>query len=89
MTNVVRLRRKVRPLKARYDPTAPFIVERTDNDDEENTITYEVVDSRPETYRILCFIHEDPGEDRAKAKQDAELIARALNFRHQYLKGSA
>lgn len=83
MNNILPLKRKPRPLRKTYDPNAPYIVVKQDNDDEENTITYEVMDSRPDTYRIVCFVHEDP-EERGQAKQDAELIAHALNFHHQY-----
>lgn len=72
-----------RPLTKMYNPHAPYIVERQDFGDDEDgdQIQYEVVDTRPDSYRTLCIIHEDP-EDRGQAKRDAELIASALNSTH-------
>lgn len=77
MNNIVRLKHKVRPLKKTYQPSAPYVVERSDDDD--CSIRYEVMDERPESYRIVCFIDDDEGRS-GFAKHDAEQIARALNF---------
>ena len=84
MSNVVSFfRRRVRSLKKRYDPAAPFGVERVDHDD--GSISYEIMDWRPDSYRIVAFVHEDDdGEDRGQALTDANLIVRALNFMHSY-----
>lgn len=75
-----------RPLKKTYSPTHPYVVERHDQDD--GSITYEVWDYRPDSYRRLCSINEwndggtedDKGRDLSTAKDDAEMIARALNL---------
>jgi len=81
--NVVHLRRKVRPLRKTYDPNAPYVVERHDEDD--GSIEYEIWDHRPESYRRLCTVSEDPVDDdedcddRGRAMRDADLICRALN----------
>lgn len=87
--NVVRMKRKPRPLKKRYDSAMPFVVERHDQDD--GSIHYEIWDHRPDTYRRLCTVTEDPVEDceepnddRGRAMRDADLIARALNFMNGY-----
>ena len=63
------------PLKT---TTHPYVVERKDWED--GSISYEIWDHRPETYRRLCSVYEDLGMKRGQAKQDAELIIRALNF---------
>lgn len=81
MTNVIRLKRKVRPLQKTYSPTAPYVVERIDQDD--GSITYEVMDERPDSYRIVCFVPDDDGRN-GYAKHDAEQIARGLNLLVQY-----
>ena len=67
-----------RPLRKTYSKSHPYVVERHDWDD--GSISYEIWDHRPETYRRLCSVDEDEGGDRGKAKQDAELIVRALNL---------
>lgn len=79
MSNIVRMRRKPRPLKATYQPNAPYVVEREDEDD--GSIRYVVMDHRPESYRFVCDTNDglDPN-----AKRDAELIARGLNLLVQY-----
>lgn len=76
----------VRPLRKTYFKTHPYVVERHDQDD--GSITYEVWDHRPESYRRLCSLNEwndggaedDEERDLSTAKDDAELIARALNL---------
>ncbi len=76
----------VRPLQKTYSTTHPYTVERHDLDG--GDITYEIWDHRPESYRRLCTLHEryDGGAEDAKgreiftAKQDAEMIVRALNL---------
>lgn len=77
MGKVIRLKPKVRPLKATYNPQAPYVVERDDGDD--GDITYDLVDTRPDTYRLVCVVPWS-----GHAKQDAEQIAAALNLRVQY-----
>lgn len=76
MSNVVKIPRKIRALRKTYQPNAPYVVERNDD---EYSIRYEVIDERPESYRIVCFIEDDEGR-AAYSKHDAEQIARALNF---------
>lgn len=77
MSNVIKLQRKPRPLRATYQPSAPYTVERMDH--ESGSILYEVVDMRPESYRTVCFTDDDCGRN-GYAKYDAEQIARGLNF---------
>ena len=77
MTNIVKLKRKVRPLKKTYQPNAPYAVERHDEDD--GSISYEVWDERPESYRRVARTDDDLGRN-GYAKFDAEQIARGLNF---------
>lgn len=79
--NVVRLKRKPRPLQKTYSPTAPYVVERRDQDD--GSITFEVYDERPDSYRFVCAVSDDCGAN-AYAKFDAEQIARGLNMLVQY-----
>jgi hypothetical protein len=81
MSNVVRLKRKPRPLQKTYSPTAPYTAERQDHDD--GSITYEVYDERPESYRFVCGCSDDCGQN-PYAKHDAEQIARGLNLLVQY-----
>lgn len=81
MGNVVRIKRKPRPLRATYQPDAPYVVEREDQDD--GSILYVVFDHRPETYRFVCATNDAGGTD-PRAKADAELIARGLNLLVQY-----
>lgn len=81
MGNVVKIRRKPRPLRATYDPTAPYVVTREDQDD--GTISYYVTDHRPDSYRDVCVTNDDEGRDPF-AKSDAEQIARGLNMLVQY-----
>ena len=76
----------VRPLEKRYSPARPFEIER--HNQEDGSITYEIWDYRPDTYRRLCSINEwmdggfedDKGRRRNTAKADAELIVKALNL---------
>jgi hypothetical protein len=79
--NVVKIKRKPRPLKATYQPNAPYVVEREDQDD--GSIRYMVFDHRPESYRYVCGTNDDGGAD-PNAKRDAEMIARGLNLLVQY-----
>ena len=81
MTNVVKLKRKPRPLRKTYQPKAPYEVEREDWDD--GTIAFHVVDCRPDSYRTVCTTNDDGGCN-AYAKFDAEQIARGLNLLVQY-----
>jgi hypothetical protein len=71
----------IRPLRATYNPSAPYAVER--HDDEEGGIQYEIMDKRPDTYRRLCTISDEFSSTRAQAKKDADMIVRALNALHQ------
>lgn len=81
MGDVLRIKRKPRPLKATYQPDAPYVVEREDQDD--GSIRYMVFDHRPDSYRFVCSTNDDCGADPA-AKHDAEQIARGLNLLVQY-----
>lgn len=76
-----------RPLRKTYSTSHPYVVERHDQDD--GSITYEIWDHRPDSYRRLCSINEhddslefdeDDGKPPHNAKSDAELIVRALNL---------
>lgn len=81
-----------RPLQKTYSPTHPYVVER--HDQEDGSITYEIWDERPDSYRRLCSINEmydslragdDDDYNKRKrpphnAKSDAEMIVRALNL---------
>lgn len=71
-----------RPLQKTYSTTHPYVIHRHDSgeDEDDDIIGYEIWDERPESFRRLCTVYEDPGEDRADAKRDAELIVRALNL---------
>lgn len=80
MSDVVHLRRKPRPLQRRYHPDAPYAVVRNDNDN--GSISYEIFDERPGSYRFVCGISDYDGNPYAK--HDAEQIARALNLMVQY-----
>lgn len=89
MTNVIRIKRKPRPLQKTYDPAKPFVVNRQDQED--GSIQYEIWDERQDSYRRLCVAAEDYNDDsedgdpdRGQAMKDADLIARALNFMHGY-----
>lgn len=76
-----------RPLQKTYSPTHPYVVERRDQED--GSITYEIWDQRPESYRRLCSINEwndsetyndEDKRPKHNTKSDAEMIARALNL---------
>lgn len=75
--NVVKLKRKPRPLRKTYSPSAPYVVHRLDQDD--GSIRFEIYDERPDSYRFICATDDDLGSD-PYAKYDAEQIAFALNF---------
>jgi len=79
LSKVVGMKPKVRPLKSTYEPNSPYKVEREDWDD--GTISYEVQDTRPESYRMVCTVSE---HDNDHPKHEAEQIARALNLLVQY-----
>lgn len=81
MAEIVRLKRKPRPLQKTYEPAAPYTVTRQDQDD--GSITYEVFDERPGTYRFVCGVSDDMGGN-PYAKHDAEQIARGLNMLVQF-----
>lgn len=80
MDNVLKLKREPRPLKKTYQPMAPYVAERCDDD---FSVCYEVMDERPESYRRVCVIDDDEGRN-GYAKHDAEQIARALNLMVQF-----
>ena len=90
MSNVVKIKRKARPLTKTYQPGAPYTVTR--DDEEDGSIRYVIFDERPESYRFVCATSDDAGrfdgeEERgipSTAKQDAEMIARGLNLLVQY-----
>ena len=75
--SMVRIKRKVRPLTATYDPNAPYIVEREDT---EHGIRYMVVDHRPGSYREVCAITDWEEQVDPWAKWNAEQIAAGLNM---------
>ena len=81
MAEIVMLKRKPRPLRATYQPDAPYAVTRQDQED--SSISYEVYDERPDSYRFVCAISDEYGTN-AYAKHDAEQIARGLNLLVQY-----
>ncbi len=81
MGDVTRLHRKPRPLRKTYSPSEPYAATRQDQDD--GSITYEIFDERPDSYRFVCGVSDDGGEN-AYAKHDAEQIARGLNLLVQY-----
>lgn len=83
MSNIIRLKRKPRPLQKTYQPSAPYEVEREDLED--GTIKYKIMDMRPESYRTVCYTDDDMGEN-AYVKYDAEQIAKGLNLLVQYNK---
>jgi hypothetical protein len=71
-------------------PSPPYVVER--HDQEDGAIHYEIWDYRPDTYRRLCTVCEnyvddsdDGSPDRGRAKQDADLIVRALNLMNGWI----
>jgi hypothetical protein len=76
----------IRPLQKTFSETHPYMVERRDEDD--GSITYEIWDHRPDTYRRLCSLNESndggsedkQGRELSTAKDDAEMIVRALNL---------
>lgn len=78
VSNVVRLKRKPRPLQKTYQPNAPYVVTREDHDD--GSISYDVYDERPESYRFVCGVSDFGGGKAGYAKFDAEQIARGLNL---------
>jgi hypothetical protein len=81
MAEIVKLKRKPRPLRKTYQPKAPYEVEREDWDD--GTIAFHITDTRPDTYRTVCTLNDNEGM-HPHAKHDAEQIARGLNLLVQY-----
>lgn len=79
--NVVKIKRKARPLTKTYQPDAPYVVTREDEDD--GSIRYVIFDERPESYRFVCATYDEGGTD-GNARRDADLIARGLNLLVQY-----
>lgn len=76
-----------RPLQRKFSASHPYVVER--HDQEDGSISYEIWDHRPDTYRRLCTINDFndscsySDEDKRplnNAKDDAEMIVRALNL---------
>lgn len=56
-----------------------YTVHRIDNED--GSISYEVIDERADTYRIVCTINDHEHIERCiSAKKEAEMIARGLNL---------
>ncbi len=82
MSNVVKIKRKPRPLQKTYQPDSPYVVQRHDQDD--GSITYEVWDERPDSYRRICSINEWYDSTKTTAKYDAEAVARGLNMLVQF-----
>ena len=81
MAEIVKLKRRVRPLKKTYQPDAPYVANRHDQDD--GSINYEIFDERPNSYRFICDVSDECGTN-PWAKFDAEQIARGLNLLVQY-----
>lgn len=81
MAEIIKLRRKPRPLRAKYQPLAPYEVEREDTS---NSIDYHVVDMRPESYRTVTTFHDWEEQVDPWAKHDATAVARGLNLLVQY-----
>jgi hypothetical protein len=81
VSNVVKIKRKPRPLTKTYQPNAPYVATRQDQDD--GSIRYEVFDERPDSYRFVCATDDDLGCN-PYAKHDAEQIVRGLNLLVQY-----
>lgn len=81
MAEIVKLKRKPRPLQSTYDPASPYEAQREDRDD--GTIDFVIFDTRPDSYRYICRISDDEGRN-PYAKHDAEQIARGLNMLVQY-----
>jgi hypothetical protein len=81
MAEIVKLKRKPRPLQKTYRPDAPYVANRQDQED--GSITYEIYDERPDTYRFICGVSDDCGQN-PYAKHDAEQIASGLNLLVQY-----
>lgn len=81
MTNVVKIKHKPRLLRTTYQPNAPYVLERKDQDD--GTICYLIYDRRPESYHFICSTNDEGGTD-PNAKRDAERIVRGLNLLVQY-----
>lgn len=79
--SIIPLKRKPRPLRKTFKPSAPFEVEREDLDN--GSITYHVVDMRPSSYMTICSSNDDCGRDPF-AKHYAEEIARGLNLLTTY-----
>ena len=77
MSNVVKIKRKPRPLKKTYHPLEPYVVNRVDQ--EYGAINYEIYDERPDSYRLVGATSDDAGGN-PYAKHDAEQIARGLNL---------
>jgi hypothetical protein len=76
-----------RPLQKTYSQTHPYVVER--HDQEDGSISYEIWDHRPESYRRLCSVSDSDDSETYSdeyrrpqhcAKSDAEMIVRALNL---------
>ena len=89
--NVVKIKRKPRPLTRTYQPDAPYTVTR--EDEEDGSIRYVIFDERPDSYRFICATCDDAGlfdgsEEESgiasTAKKDAEMIVRGLNLLVQY-----
>lgn len=81
MSKVVHIKRRVRSLKATYQPSAPYQYEREDQDN--GTIRFTIWDYRPESYRFVCGLDDDYGHD-SYAKFNAEQIIKGLNLLVQY-----
>lgn len=77
--NIHYIKRTPQPLRKTYQPDAPFVMHRRDQDD--GSISYEIFDERPDTYRFICALSDADGMN---AKHDAEQIARGLNMLVQY-----
>ena len=74
---IIGIKRKPRALRKTFQPSAPYVVER---EDEERGIRYMVVDQRPDSYREVCATMDWEESPDPWAKWNAEQIAQGLNM---------
>jgi hypothetical protein len=74
---IIGIKRKPRPLRKAFQPNAPYVVER---EDDEHGIRYMVVDQRPDSYREVCALTDWEEQPDPWAKWNAEQIAQGLNL---------
>lgn len=77
MSDVLKFKRKIRPLQKTYSLDTPYVVVRQDQDS--GSISYGIMDERPDSYRFVCATSDDYGSN-PYAKHDANQIANGLNL---------